>query len=87
MTLTFEDFAGKEKISYLPERFDTDGSPGSAAGNGALIYYKPWGNLGVFCNADGGGPSDGVILIGNIESGTEHLDHLEAGHVTVEVAE
>lgn len=48
LTLTFEEFAGREKISYLPERLVTAGSPGVAPQNGDLIYFVPWGNLGFF---------------------------------------
>ncbi|MFJ8581783.1 cyclophilin-like fold protein [Micromonospora sp. NPDC093277] len=86
LRLRFEEFAGKEKISYLPERLTTDGSPGSAPQNGNLIYYVPWGNLGFFYNADGG-HDDNVITIGRVESGVEQLDRLERGEVTVEVVE
>lgn len=86
LTLTFEDFAGKEKISYLPERLTTDGSSGSAPRNGNLIYYVPWGNLGFFYNADGG-HDDNVITIGRVESSMEQLYRLERGQVTVEVIE
>ncbi|MEU0882499.1 cyclophilin-like fold protein [Lentzea sp. NPDC005914] len=84
LTLTFEEFAGKEKISYLSERLTTNGSSGTATRNGDLIYYVPWGNLGFFYNA-GGGPSDDVITIGTVESGMDQLNRLEQGQVTVEV--
>ena len=85
LTLTFEEFAGREKISYLPERLTTVGSPGTAARNGDLIYYMPWGNLGFFYNAADGGPSDDVKLIGTVESGMNQLEQLEQGQVTVQV--
>jgi hypothetical protein len=86
LTLTFEDFAGKEKISYLPKRLTTDGSSGGAPRNGDLIYYKPWGNIGFFYNA-GGGHDDNVIPIGTVESGTDQVDRLERGAVSVKVIE
>jgi len=84
LTLTFEEFAGKEKISYLPQRLTTEGSSGTATRNGDLIYFVPWGNLGFFYNA-GGGPSDDVITIGTVESGMDQLNRLEKGQVTAEV--
>jgi hypothetical protein len=88
LTLSFEEFAGREKISYLPQRLTTDGSPGAATHNGDLIYFVPWGNLGFFYNADpDGGVSDDVITIGTVESGLDQLNRLERGHVTVEVIE
>lgn len=86
LTLSFEEFAGREKISYLPERLTTDGSPGSAPRNGDLIYYVPWGNLGFYYNADPrSGVSDDVIAIGTVESSLDQLNRLERGQVTVEV--
>jgi hypothetical protein len=88
LTLTFEEFAGREKISYLLERLTTGGSPGSAPRNGDLIYYVPWGNLGFFYNADpGSGASDDVITIGTVEAGMDQLNRLQRGQVTVEVIE
>lgn len=88
LSLTFEEFAGREKISYLPEELTTEGSPGAAARNGDLIYYVPWGNLGFFYNADpNGGTSDDVIAIGTVESGLDQLNQLEQGQVTAEVIE
>lgn len=86
LTLRFEEFAGKEKISYLPERLTTAGSSGSAPRNGNLIYFVPWGNVGFFYNADGG-HDDNVITIGSVESGMDQLGRLEQGRVTVEVIE
>ena len=86
LELTFEEFAGREKISYLPRELDTEGSPGHAPANGDLIYYVPWGNLGFFYNAEGGDtPDDSVILIGTIETGFERLDELETGPVHADI--
>lgn len=86
LTLTFEEFAGREKISYLPGKLTTEGSPGAATRNGDLIYYVPWGNLGFFYNAEpNGGTSNDVITIGTVESGVDQLNRLERGQVTAEV--
>ncbi|MEU6718756.1 cyclophilin-like fold protein [Nonomuraea sp. NPDC046802] len=52
LTLTVEEFSGREKISYLPRRLNHDGSPGSDPENGDLIYYTPWGNLGFLEDAN-----------------------------------
>ncbi|GAA3778281.1 hypothetical protein GCM10022225_77750 [Plantactinospora mayteni] len=84
LTLEFEDFAGKEKISHLPRKLATDGSTGSAPANGDLIYYVPWGNLGFFYNSDET-YSDQVIMIGTIETGHERLNDLATGPVSVEL--
>ncbi|MFJ8962768.1 cyclophilin-like fold protein [Lentzea sp. NPDC102401] len=82
LTLEFEEFSGREKISYLTELLTTDGSPGSAPRDGTLVYYKPWGNLGFYYNATGG-HDDNLITLGTVESGMDRLDRLEQGPVTV----
>lgn len=86
LTLTFEDFAGKEKISYLPERLTTDGSSGSAPSTGDVIYYKPWGNVAFFYT-DGSGHDDNVIPIGTVESGLAHVTRVDTGEVRAEAIE
>lgn len=62
LTLKFEEFAGREKISYLSKRLATEGSPGSAPRNGDLIYYAPWGNLAFYYNAHAGAAVDNDII-------------------------
>ncbi|MBT2725154.1 hypothetical protein J7E67_30115 [Bacillus sp. ISL-46] len=72
MTLTLEDYAGTEKISDLPKRLSTTGSPeGTAASIGDITYYAPWGNLAIFYRDFGF--AKGLIKLGRIESGTEKL--------------
>lgn len=82
LTLEFQEFSGREKISYLTEPLTTGGSPGSAPRDGTLIYYKPWGNLGFYYNATGG-HDDNLITLGTVESGMDRLEGLERGPVTV----
>ncbi|MCO5221453.1 MAG: cyclophilin-like fold protein [Thermomicrobiales bacterium] len=86
LTLEFQEFAGNEKISYLPRELTTEGSPGTKPLTGDLIYYAPWGNLGFFYS-DGGSYSDQVIPIGTVETGLELLNELETGPVHVEVVQ
>jgi hypothetical protein len=86
LTLSVEEFAGREKISYLPGELETAGSPGWDAANGDLIYYVPWGNLGFFYNA-AGGYSDDVIQIGTFSASLEELTRLEGDGVAVEIIE
>ena len=52
LTLEFEEFNGREKISYPPGGLDVAES-GHDPENGDLIYYVPWGNLGFYYNAAG----------------------------------
>jgi hypothetical protein len=86
LTLSLEEFNGREKISYLPKELDTAGSPGSDPEDGDLIYFAPWGNLGFYYNTDGIGYSDQVIHLGTYSASTEQLTLLE-GDVTVEIVE
>ena len=85
LTLTFEEFNGREKIAYLPETLDTQGSSGTEPENDDLIYYAPWGNLGFYYNADGVQYSDQVIHIGDYTATLEQPERLQNGEVTVEL--
>jgi hypothetical protein len=88
LTLTFTEFAGQEKISYLPERLATEGSPGAAPRNGHLIYFESWGNLGFYYNAEpDAAVDDRVVTIGTFELDMDQLNRLEQEQVTVEVIE
>ena len=71
LTLRFEEFNGREKISYLPRPLDTTDTPGSDPEDGDLIYYAPWGNLGFYYNAAGIGFSDDVIHLGTYNATAE----------------
>jgi hypothetical protein len=87
LTLRFEEFSGREKIAYLPQRLATEGSPGIKPDNDDLIYFVPWGNLGFYYNTDGIGQSDQVIHIGDYTASRQQLERLQNGDVTVELIE
>jgi len=45
LTLTLEDYANAEKISYLPKKLSTlNASKGSDPSVGDFTYYSPWGS-------------------------------------------
>lgn len=72
LTLTFEDYAGTEKISNLPKRLsDEDAPSGCKPSVGDFTYYSPWGNLAIFYRDFGF--ANGLIKLGTIESGIEEL--------------
>lgn len=85
LTLTLEEFNGREKIAYLPRELAHAESPGSDPEDGDLIYYIPWGNLGFYYNTAGIGYSDQTIHLGTYEASREHLEQLEGHDITVEV--
>lgn len=84
LTITVEEFSGREKISYLPRELRHRGSPGSDPESGDLIYFVPWGNLGFYYNAEGIGYSDDTIHLGTYHASVEQLERLE-GEVAVEI--
>lgn len=72
MTLTLKDYANTEKISDLPARLSTAGSPeGTVASIGDITYYAPWGNLAIFYRDYG--YASGLIKLGRIETGGNKL--------------
>jgi hypothetical protein len=85
LTITLEEFNGREKIAYLPRELEHAGSPGSDPEDGDLIYYIPWGNLGFYYNTAGIGYSDQTIHLGTYDASLEQLAQLEGQNVTVEV--
>ena len=71
MTLTFEDFNGNEKISYLDRKLSTAGGINAEETKGDFCYYAPWGNLAVFYQ--GMGYNESLYVLGTIRSGKELL--------------
>lgn len=86
MTLTFEDYAGSEKISYLPRALSTEDAPSSYdPAVGDLILYAPWGNLAVFYR--NAGRSSGPVPMGHVEFGLDLLTAMDGEfEVAVSVA-
>ncbi len=83
--LKLDDLPGKEKISYLPRKLRTTGSPGSDPEDGDLVYYAPWGNLGFYYDASGIGFSRDTINLGSYRASTRRLARLQRAHVAVRV--
>ena len=46
-----DDWPGRERIADLPGPIPMTGVAGSKPENGDLIYYAPWGNIGLYYNA------------------------------------
>ena len=66
LTLQLKDYAGEEKISDLPCRLTTAGSPaGTAAKKGDITVYAPWGNLAIFYKSHG--YVTGLIQLGQLD--------------------
>jgi hypothetical protein len=84
LTLTFEDYAGTEKISYPANKLSTEEAPsGIDPTVGDFTYYAPWGNLAIFYKDFG--YSNGLIKLGEIESGVETFQDINSDFtVTIE---
>lgn len=83
LKLTLKDYARKEKIADLPRRLTTKGAPsGSDPSVGDIAYYAPWGNLAIYYKDFG--YSDGLIILGKLDSGVDLLPEFDAGEVTIE---
>jgi hypothetical protein len=83
MSLTLTDYAATEKISDLPRRLATTGSPaGTDPAVGDIAYYAPWGNLAVFYKDFG--YSTGLVKLGSIDAGIEALQQSGALRVTID---
>lgn len=83
LTLTLEDYASTEKITYLPKKLSTTGAPaGFDPSIGDITYYAPWGNLAIFHKDFG--YSEGLVHLGRIEDGIDALKVRGALKVTIE---
>jgi hypothetical protein len=87
LELTVEDFAGQEKIAYLPRELAWHGTPGSDPVDGDLIYYSPWGNLGFCYDTSGIGYSDATLHLGTFDATESQLALLEGSSTTVEIVQ
>jgi hypothetical protein len=88
LTLTFRDYGETEKISDPPEELTTEGAPsGYTPERGDFAYFSPWGNVTMFYD-DRYGFTDGLIKLGEIESGVELLDDIDEDfNVSIEIIE
>lgn len=84
LTLTLEDYAATEKISYLPRKLSTEGTPpGFDPSVADVTYYAPWSNLAIF-HKDA--PyAEGLVELGRINSGLDALSVRGPVRVTIEL--
>lgn len=75
LNIEVEDFAGKEKIFYPPQKLNTTGSPLVAEANvGTLAYYAPWGDVVMFYKKFGS--AAGLYTLGQAVSGGDHIQSM-----------
>jgi hypothetical protein len=84
MTLTLKDYNRTEKISDLPKKLSTEGSPaGIDPDVGDIAYYAPWGNIAIFYRDFG--YSDGLVKLGKLEGEVDALNNRETTKATIEL--
>lgn len=84
ITVSFDDFAGAEKIAYTPTELSQKEAPsGYNPDIGDITCYGPWGNLAIYYKDQ---PyASGLIPMGYFESGLEELSNMGKGvRVTIE---
>jgi hypothetical protein len=86
MSVTLDDYAATEKISYLQRKLSSEGAPaGSTPSTGDIAYYAPWGNIALFYKDFR--YSSGLIKLGKIDSGVEALNVPGSIAVMIELAD
>ncbi|MDC7765563.1 cyclophilin-like fold protein [Priestia aryabhattai] len=77
LTVTFEDYIGKEKVSILQKRLSIDDvQAGDLSKKGDFAYYAPWGNVAIFYK-DFEDATNDLIILGQIESGKENFENVD----------
>lgn len=85
LSLTLNDYAGKEKVSDLPFDLPRKGSPdGFTPTIGDISYYAPWGNLAIFYQPFS--YSQGLIKLGRIKGDLKKLGIGKPTLVTIQLA-
>ncbi|MCQ9282358.1 cyclophilin-like fold protein [Priestia aryabhattai] len=77
LTVTFEDYIGKEKVSILQKRLSIDDVQAEdLSKKGDFAYYAPWGNVAIFYKGLEDATND-LIILGQIESGKENVENVD----------
>lgn len=85
LTLTLTDYGDVEKISDLPKKLSTTGSPpGMRPEAGDVTYYAPWGNLAIFIGEFS--YSAGLLKLGHVERSIDVLRRRGPLQATIEIA-
>ncbi|MAX66525.1 MAG: cyclophilin [Halobacteriovoraceae bacterium] len=83
LKMKFEDYASNEKIFYPPKKLSTKDAPESyKPSRGDVTYYAPWGDVAIFYKDFSS--SKGLIKLGRITDGLEHLESLENMEANIE---
>ncbi|MEK0315696.1 cyclophilin-like fold protein [Cohnella sp. 56] len=82
LSLKIENYSSNEKIFYPPQPLDISDAPQAGGGFGVLAYYAPWGDVILFY--DDFSPNGSLYELGQAVSGSEHIQSIEEGTITIE---
>lgn len=82
IVLTFEDYAGSEKIAYPTPPLDLSDCDGYDPKVGDLMIYTPWNNLCAFY-VDSASYSDSLVLVGHIQNNGIEILSAQTGEFSV----
>ena len=86
LSIELEDYAGTEKITYLPRKLSVEDAPsGVDPSIGDITYYTPWGNIAIFYKDFG--YASGLIKLGKINNGIELLSSPSSLNVRIELVQ
>lgn len=86
LELTLSDYHGIEKVSDLPKRLSTTGTPpGIKPQVGDITLYAPWGNLAIFYRDFG--YAAGLVRLGRIEGDLARIERAAPFVARFELAE
>lgn len=75
LSVKLQEFNRRQKIAYLPRKLRYNGSLCSHPKDGDLIYFIPWGNLGLYYDTTGFGYSDQTVHIGTYKASLKQLEN------------
>lgn len=82
LSLEVENFGSNEKIFYPPQPLDVSDTPQASGGLGVLAYYAPWGDVILFY--DDFSRNGSLYELGQVISGSEHIQSIKEGPITIE---
>lgn len=85
LSLTLEDYAVVERISYLPRKLSVADAPaGMTPEVGDITYYAPWGNLAIFVVDNDNKYARGLVRLGRVDTGLPALQRAGPFKVSIE---
>lgn len=82
LSLEVDNYSNNEKIFYPPQQLDISDAPQASGGMGILAYYASWADVIMFY--DDFSPNGSLYELGQVISGSEHIQSMREGTITIE---